>query len=333
MRIFSFPQLQNYLLAKYGHKSYVCKNEPIQICLYVTDRCTLSCKWCLRQSSQGKYSSQRHDMSFEQAKKILQYFPKAAHLSLAGFGEPLMVEHLFKITAEFKKRPMRVSMITNGTLLLDRMDDILHAEFYGIEVSLNSLDAIDYKLTCGGNENTFNNVLKGIQLLAEKRKSAKPYLSLSFVLTRDLFHRTPEIIKFAEEAKVDRLTLHNLIPHDNYSDYTGVLTTDNEEFVAKFSEWKRAKKKVQVDWPRLVKKGLKSPARICKPSWVWLGIDMEGNTAGCSRAMGTCKDYGNVFQEGKEVWNNEFRKKLRASFLKRNEFLFDCCKTCVEIQP
>ena len=332
MNVFSFPQLKNYIVAHWRPKSYECKNEPNQICLYVTDRCTLSCKWCLRQSTQDKFSKKRRDMSVDQAKKILQYFPKAAHLSLAGFGEPLMVDDLFKITAEFKKRPMRVSIITNGTLLLDRIDDILHAGFHGIEVSLNSLDAIDYKLTCGGNENTFNNILKGIRILVEKRKSAKPYLSLSFVLTCDLFNRTPEIIKFAEEAKVDRLTLHNLIPHDNYNDYTGVLTTDNEEVVAKFSEWKRAKKKVQVDWPRLVQKGLEKPARICKPSWIWLGVDMEGNTAGCSRAMGTCKDYGNLFQEGKKVWNNEFRKKLRMSFLNENKLLFDCCKTCVEVQ-
>ncbi len=34
------------------------------------------------------------------------------------------------------------------------------------------------------------------------------------------------------------------------------------------------------------------------------------------RAMCTCKDYGNLFQEGKKVWNNEFREKPRMSFLK-----------------
>jgi hypothetical protein len=60
---------------------------------------------------------------------------------------------------------------------------------------------------------------------------------------------------------------------------------------------------------------------------------MHGNTAGCHKVMGTSKDYGNAFQEGKKVWNNEFRKKLRMSFLNGNKFLFDCCKTCTEIQP
>lgn len=333
MRIFSFSQLKNYSIAKWGHKSPECTNEPVQICLYVTDRCTLSCKWCLRQSSQGIYTSQRRDMSLNQAREILQYFPHAAHLSLAGFGEPLMVDDLFKITAEFKKRPMKVSIITNGTLLLERMNDIVHAGFDSIEVSINSLDATDYKFTCGGNENTFSNVLKGIQLLAEKRTSVKPCISLSFVLTRNLFYRTPEIIKFAEEARVDRLSLHNLIPHDNYLNCSEVLTTDNEEYVAKFSEWKRKTKKIQVDWPSLVQKGLTKSARICKPSWIWLGIDMDGNTAGCSRAMSTCENYGNLLHDGGNVWNNEFRKKLRMSFLNNNELLYDCCKTCVEVQP
>jgi MoaA/NifB/PqqE/SkfB family radical SAM enzyme len=332
-RFFSIPQLANYFVAKLGNKYSECKNEPLHICLFVTDRCTLSCKWCLRQSESSKYSNQRADISFEQAKKILRYFPKATHLNFAGFGEPLLVDDLFKINAEFKRRPMRTSIITNGTLLLDRIDDVLRAGFHRIEVSLNSLDAIDYKLTCGGNENTFNNVLKGIQILVENRKSAKPSLSLSFVLTHDLFNRTPEIIKFAEDIKVNRLTLHNLIPHDNYNDYTGVLTTDNEEIVAKYSEWKRRKYKIQVEWPKLIQKGLGKPAGICMPLWNWIGVDTEGNTAGCHRVMGVSKDYGNLFQEGTRVWNNEFRIKLRQSFLNGNKFLFDCCKTCVEIQP
>ncbi len=333
MKLFSFPQLINYLSANWGHKSYECRNEPTQICLYVTERCTLSCKWCLRQSEPGKYVNQRSDMSFELAKRILEYFPKATRLSLAGFGEPLMVEDLFKIIAEFKKRPMRTSIITNGTLLLDRIHDILHAELSSISVSINSIDSIDYKLTCGGNENTFDNVIKGVQLLAEKRRSATPSLFLSFVLTRNLFHRAPEIIKFAEDIKVDRLDLHNLIPHNDYNNYAGVLTSDDEEVVARISEWKRKKYKVQVGWPRLVQKGLKKPAKMCGPLWNWLGIDMQGNTAGCHKVMGTSKDYGNLFQEDKKVWNNEFRKKLRMSFLHGNEFLFDCCRTCTEIQP
>lgn len=332
MRIFSFSQLTNYLLAKWGSQSYECKNEPNQICLYVTDRCTLSCKWCLRQSEPEKYIHQRSDMSFQLAQRILEYFPKATHLSLAGFGEPLMVDDLFKITAEFKKRPMKVSIVTNGTLLLERINDILHAEFHSIFISINSLDAIDYKLVCGGNKDTFSNVLKGIHLLTEKRRSTMPSIDLGFVLTRDLFYRTPEIIKFAEEMNAKRLYLHNLIPHHNYKDYTGILTTDDEEVVTKLSEWKRVKYKVQVCWPKLVQKGLEKPARICKPLWNWLGVDIEGNTAGCHRAMGISREYGNVFQEGKQVWNNAFRKKLRMCFLK-NEFMFDCCKTCVEIQP
>lgn len=333
MRFFSFSQIKNYFLAKYLSKSYECKHEPTQICLFVTERCTLSCKWCLRQSDPSKYGNQRSDMSFEQAKKILEYFPKATHLSLAGFGEPLMVEDLFKIIAEFKKRPMRTSIITNGTLLLDRLHDILHAGLSSVSVSMNSIDSIDYKLTCGGAENTFGNVIKGIQLLAEKRRPETPRLFLSFVLTRDLLHRTPEIIKLAEDMKVDRLDLHNLIPHNNYNDYTGVLTTDDEEVVARISSWKREKYTIQVGWPKLVQKGLKKPARICRPLWNWLGIDMQGNTAGCHKVMGISGDYGNLFQEGKKVWNNEFRRKLRASFLKRNAFLFDCCRTCTEIQP
>lgn len=337
-KFYSISQLTNFCVGKWGHKSVKCKNFPLQICLFLTDRCTLSCKWCLRQTESSEYYSgnfdeKRRDMTLERAREILQYFPNAGHVNFAGFGEPLMVDDLFKINAEFKKHPMKTSMITNGTLLMDRMDDVLHARFCYVSVSLNSLDSKDYVLTCGSNENTFNNVLKGIQLLAGKRKSLKPLLHISFVLTRDLFSRVPEIIRLAESVNVDCLDLHNLIPHENYNGYDRVLTTDDEEVVVKITEWRKEQHKVQVNWPKLIQKGLKKPARICSPLWNWIGIDMEGNTAGCHKAMGTNGEYGNLFQEGAEVWNNDFRKKLRMSFLNGNKFVLDCCRTCVVDQP
>jgi len=224
-------------------------------------------------------------------------------------------------------------MITNGTLLLERLNDILQANFKYISISLNSLDAKGYSITCGSSENTFYNVLKGIQLLVEKRKSSKPRVHISFVLTRDLFYRTPEIVKLAQELRVDCLDLHNVISHNNYNDYDNVLTVDDEEVVTKISEWKNQKYTVHINWPRLVKKGLEKPARICKPLWNWLGIDMEGNTAGCHKAMGTDKKYGNIFKEGNMVWNNDFRRNLRNSFLEGCTFAYDCCRTCVVDQP
>ncbi len=336
-KFYSISQLTNYCLEKWGHKTFRCKNDPLQICLFVTDRCTLSCKWCLRQIDSSKYYSSnfdkmRSDITFERAKEILQYFPNTGHVNFAGFGEPLMVDDLFKINSEFKKRPMRTSMITNGTLLLDRMNDVLNARFCYVSVSLNSLDSEDYASTCGSSENTFNQVVNGIQSLAKKRKSSKPRLHVSFVLTRDLFSRTQEIIKLAKEVNADTLDLHNLIPHENNSGYDGILTTDDEEVVSRIAEWKKEKHDLQINWPTLVQKGLKKPENMCTPLWNWLGIDMEGNTAGCHKAMGTSQDYGNLFKDGKAVWNNEFRREIRSYFLDNNKFVLDCCRTCVVSQ-
>ncbi|MCF6149524.1 MAG: hypothetical protein E3K37_12800 [Candidatus Kuenenia sp.] len=298
----------------------------------------MSCSWCLRQSPSSDnygngFEKKRDDITLERAKEILSFFPKAGHVNFAGFGEPLMVNDLFRINAEFKKRQMRTSIITNGTLLLDRLNEVLQANFKYISISLNSLDAKNYAIICGSSENTFYNVLKGIQLLVERRKSSKPRVHISFVLTRDLFNRTPEIVKLAQELHVDCLDLHNVISHNNYNDYDNVLTTDDKEVAAKISEWKNQKYTVHINWPTLVKKGLEKPVRICKPLWNWLGIDMEGNTAGCHKAMGTDKKYGNIFKEGNNVWNNDFRKNLRKSFVDGCNFLYDCCRTCVVGQP
>lgn len=331
-KLFSISQLNNYRIARWGTKTIECKNEPVTICLFMTDRCTLSCKWCLRQSNQNFKADMRQDMKMEHVTRILSYFPKATHLSLAGFGEPLLVEDLFRIVSAVKARPMRINMITNGTLLLDRIDELKHAQLHRISISINSLNAADYISTCGGSEHTFNNILKGIQVLVAKRKSKRPCLHLSFVLTRDLFSRTREIITFAEETGVDHLDLHNLIAYGGTKDYKGMLTDDDEEVTEKLKEWQKKSFRVKVGWPRLIRKGLERPARICNPLWDWFGIDVEGNTAGCSKAMPTNEKYGNLFKEGSKVWNNEFKQRLRTNFLAKN-FLHDCCKSCTVVQP
>lgn len=332
MDFFSFKQLLNLAASRYLKKTSVCMCEPQAICLYVTDRCTLSCEWCLRQSPSYEASSGRHDMTLEDARKIVGFFPKATHLSIAGFGEPLIVKDVFKIVQELKKRPMRISLITNGTLLLDRMDEVVKARLRQISVSINSIDPIQYGVVSGSSEKTFNTVVQGVQTLAQKRGS-DTRLQISFVITRNLLDSVPDIIRFAEDIGVDYLVLHNLISHTDFIDYTGVLTDDDEVVINKFKEWKSKEYKVKVFWPTLVKKGLENPAHICVPMWEWIGIDMEGNTAGCSRAMGASKQYGNIFKEGKDVWNNEFRKALRRSFIKGDTFLYDCCRTCAQVQP
>lgn len=331
-KYFTAQQCVNYFRTRWGRKVALCRTKPVALCLFVTDKCTLNCKWCLRQTDPGFEVRQRPDMSLERTKRILSYFPATSHLSLAGFGEPLLVEDLFMIMAEAVKRPMRMSIITNGTLIRDRLDELLNADLHSLSISINSLDSAGYQQICGGGEYTFDNVLEGIRMLTRKRKSSGPHVRISFVLSRDLLDRTEEIIKFAEEMQVDGLDLHNIIQHDSHKGYQGMLTDDDEEVIRRLSEWRRKNYRVQIGWPKLIKKGLFRPERICNPSWDWLGIDVEGNTAGCSKAMPTKREYGNLFIEGNQVWNNEFRESLRAGFLKR-EFLYDCCKTCTEIQP
>lgn len=334
MSIFFSPsQVLNYGVSRMRFKNAKCWNEPVSICLFLTNRCTLLCSWCLRQIDNSFTVNARPDMSIYRAKQILQYFPKATHLSLAGFGEPLLVNNLFEIVAEFKKRPMRVSLITNGTLLIERIDEIIQAGLHRISISMNSLNAIDYQITCGGSENTFDNVIRGIKLLVSRRRLKRPYVHISFVLTRNLFSRTQDIIKFAEDLGIDNLDFHNLIAHGTENDYKEMLTSDDKEVVMLLDEWKGKEYKVRVSWPRLVQKRLDRPARICNPLWDWIGVDMDGNTAGCAKAMPANKEYGNIFEKGKSVWNNEFRKNLRKSFVDRNTFLLACCKTCTEVQP
>jgi MoaA/NifB/PqqE/SkfB family radical SAM enzyme len=330
MRLFKISQLKNYIASRRAKTAPVCTHDPVTICLFVTDRCTLSCKWCLRQK--GLFQTQRPDMTIEDARRILAYFPKATHLSLAGFGEPLLVNDIFRMASEFRKRPMRCSLITNGTLLEERLDEVMSSGLHRVSISINSPDAKDYRDICGGTDSTFGKVMKGVRLLSERRRSRRPYIHISFVLTKDILGRINDIIGLARDAGADFLDLHNLIAHGD-DRYKGMLCQDDREVIEELEGFKKKDPGIVVKWPRLVKKGLTRPERICPSLWEWLGVDAEGNTAGCSKAMPASMAHGNLFKEGAGVWNNGFRKDLRASFLSRKPFVLECCASCTEVQP
>jgi MoaA/NifB/PqqE/SkfB family radical SAM enzyme len=145
-----------------------------------TSRCNFTCGFCC-----GRSMTQS-DIDVALFERVLADHPGARFLELQGEGEPLMHPRFFDMLAHAEARGLRLSFITNGSLLTaDRVDRILRSRAIDkISISLESADGETFRAIRGG---TLSKVVEGIQRLVTERNRRglrRPVVGFSVTLLR-----------------------------------------------------------------------------------------------------------------------------------------------------
>ena len=102
-----------------------------------TNRCNLECRTCIR-NSWNETLGHMDDRTFSRIVSGLRTFEGPLTLFFGGFGEPLSHPHIVDMVAAARGAGAKVELITNGTLLTERMSrDLIHA---GLDMLWLSLD-------------------------------------------------------------------------------------------------------------------------------------------------------------------------------------------------
>lgn len=145
---------------------------PILSELAITNRCNLSCRFCYASCgcSTGKPSNHM-DMSLRDAKKIIQKIYRNARVPSISFtgGEPTLIPILPDLIAYAKKLGMRVNLITNGTLINQKMAARLaEAGLDSAQVSLEGISPETHD-SLVGMRGAFGKSLAGARHLKEEK--------------------------------------------------------------------------------------------------------------------------------------------------------------------
>lgn len=110
---------------------------PFTVCLWLTDYCNLSCKYCYAMPFSGKRMETTRVMRLIDECSDLGVFD----LTLAG-GEPLMHPDILTIVGHAVDRGLRVGLLTNGLLLTRRLTEelasITRKRNFLLQISLDS---------------------------------------------------------------------------------------------------------------------------------------------------------------------------------------------------
>lgn len=163
---------------------------PKRIAIELTSACNYYCHFCYKSAiTRGKFISD-NDM-----KKIVDIIDnKVEHVTFTG-GEPTLHQHLIEYIDLYTNKVPRVTMITNGSQLLNfHKSSSSLRKLYLIQFSLYGVNDSEYKKTTGA-VNGFSNLVKSIDFA---KKIGVP-VHLSLTLSESTVERIDEFVDVAKK--------------------------------------------------------------------------------------------------------------------------------------
>ncbi len=326
-------QIFNYLKFMYTPKREKLFYQPITLSIQTTNRCNLTCDMCQAHSRKIPRSIYQYqggkDIDFQTFKRFVDKFKNALSVLLIGTGEPLLNKDFCKMAnyAAFKKK-MRVITVSNGTVLGDKIDEILSSGLYSIEISLNGHNTNEFERMTGQPPKYYSLICENVRQLVKRRneKKSKLKISLSFILDLQNYKNIFQMIKTAENFEVDEISFHNFLPSPvpGFTAEERCLFLDNQEVINIFKRVKNGHYKIRINFPRLLDKSRKN--KYCQDYFTLLRVDGEGDVGGCSGQLLNLAGNGKFYD--KDVWNNAHFVERRKLFLDPNLPDLPPCQNC-----
>lgn len=194
------------------------------LCLNVVHDCNLKCEYCF--AEEGEYGGKRAYMSFETAKKAIDFVIKNSgtrnniEVDLFG-GEPLMdFELIKKIVAygnevkEKTNKNIRFTMTTNATLLDDEKIEFIDKYMDNLILSIDGRkevnDSIRYRADKSG---TYNSIMPKIKKMVLARSEGKQYYVRGTFTSKNLdFHKD---VKHLYDEGFTEISIEPVVLEDN----------------------------------------------------------------------------------------------------------------------
>jgi radical SAM protein with 4Fe4S-binding SPASM domain len=277
-------------------------------------------------------------MSFERFTSIVDRMPRLAEVGLQGLGEPLLNPGFWQMCQYLKRKNLRVSFNTNGSLLTgDAGARIFDLNIDEVRLSYDSVIKEHFEYIRNGLD--FDRVTQNIiRFCSEKQKrgGSFPKIVITIVGMRENSSDIPGIVDFALEHGVDKIELLNL-----YVLGRGLAVDENSFIRMERGEvldlmdciWGKCREAgVEFLAPILDREEVRKRVLAC--GWPWEGIYITWDgyvTPCCVISDPTRFSVGNVFEMGLDsLWNSHRYQQFRGEF--SNGCIPGVCISCFESQ-
>lgn len=317
-------------ILKRAEKGEILTEFPVEVLIKTTLNCNHTCPRCphgMGITPRGR----AFDMKFETLKKVLDEGSlKGLQSVVFTGGEPTLHPEFIKfITYTASKKFPDISIITNGSLLTDKIiDAIIDNGTTRINISFDSTTPSTYKKVRGVDD--YHKVIRNINNLIEKRKikgSLLPLISLSFVLSEDNSDELDEFIEMWHEKADGGIKIY---PYKNvYSILDDNLYSEYGAGKTKASELKNETLPTTLSHslPIMEKYNI-----ICTIPWYRCHVGINGEIQACT-TLGFCDhkemNMGNIHEiTFEEAWKSDKWSKLRGLTIAGKYDEHPVCRIC-----
>ncbi len=315
-----------------GWRREICRHDPAEIMVFITNRCNLVCYTCpfMRRSPYSPVTDVP-DLSPSFWREILEEYPGAQRVGIVG-GEPLLHPEWPEIVRIAAARRMEVNLSTNGVLLDDdRIAMILDLPIGFLNVSLDASTSEDYRRMRGGSDEIYHGILGNVRRFAEARaRASNPIrLVLSHVTDTVNLERIPAFARLAIDLGADQVFCQNMLPYGS-SDLTleGCSLVDSDENRRRLNALDLPSGIVVIP-PRLIDTGVSGRNARCKHPFRMLTMDGAGNLSPCC-VIPPHPKYGDM-RAARRAWRSGSEMRaIRKAMLAGDDAFAEICLTCWE---
>lgn len=279
---------------------------PRFVSLEITEQCNLKCKHCYTSAGNGKPNFLELNVIYELINELSRY--GCEFLALGG-GEPLLYNDIEKVIKYAISKGVEVELVSNGILFNDEMiEKLYNAGLKYVQISLDGESPDTYSKIRGADY--FEKVVSNIRKVNEKFNT-----SISTVLCRYNYNHIFEIIKIADDIKVDSYRIMKFIETGRGNDNKNTLQILPLEFKQFIDELKNKRHEygipVRIDenmmdnYTRKKIPWLKDGLYGCSAGRSTISIDVNGNVYPCSFLNYEELKCGNIKEKSLlEIWKN-----------------------------
>jgi MoaA/NifB/PqqE/SkfB family radical SAM enzyme len=327
-----------------------------QVFLIPTFSCNLSCVMCgfFGKSGIVKQLDSKEIISFERWKVLVDEIKKYKPKIYFTGGEPLLYRNLFELGEYIKKKNLKLSLQTNGTLLFKSINKI--GIFDEINISLDApKEEINDKIR---GDKSYEKVIYSLQQISLKKNKISTKINICYTISDLNYKYLFEMVKFLEESnfKIDNLVFQHLMfvskekieefkeNIKNKKSYRGEIWNGFSyelkdididillDEIEKIKKYKNPKFNIKF-FPDFTKRECKYfysdsnflPERFskyCLTPFLDVIIFPDGDVYSCQGYV-----IGNIKENNFEsLWNNVYSKEIRVKIIK--EGIFSVCRAC-----
>lgn len=205
----------------HGIHIYPPVNALKRVYVEVTNQCNLNCSTCMRNVWDVKFGYMVEE-TFERVLASFQDLQNKPELFFGGYGEPLSHPRILDMIQRARELGHRVSLITNGILLNERVANrLIDLKLDMLWVSMDGASPECYMdVRLGDAHSLIVDNLKYLQVkkyrtFGVSNWAGYPKLGIAFVAMKRNIHDLNEVIRLGSRLGAVEFSISNVLAHDN----------------------------------------------------------------------------------------------------------------------